>query len=162
MRFSVITLSALAKVLDRQPASAARENSRGLPPMVHPMPSEQPAARPFDLTELPPVTATRWTASHKAALVAAVRQGVLTREDVYCRYQLSAEEFTSWQRLAERHGALGLRTTRIQEYRRPNGRSEGANHEENNKPRPTCSGNSRPGGEAIKEFYRCPPSSSSN
>jgi hypothetical protein len=31
------------------------------------------------------------------------------------------EEFLSWQRMIESHGMRGLRTTRLQEYRRPSG-----------------------------------------
>jgi hypothetical protein len=85
------------------------------------MPNEQPELPGVALTELPPVTTTRWTARLKAAVVAAVREGVLTREEACGRYQLSAEEFTSWQRLVDRHGLRGLRATRMQEYRRPDG-----------------------------------------
>ena len=67
------------------------------------------------LTELPPVTTTHWITRRKAAVVAAVRDGLLTPEEACRRYQLSAEEFASWQRLADRHGLPGLRATRIQE-----------------------------------------------
>ena len=47
----------------------------------------------------------------------AVRRGVLSLEEACARYRLSVEEFTSWQRLIERHGMAGLRTTRLQDYR---------------------------------------------
>jgi hypothetical protein len=56
------------------------------------------------LAELPPVTTTHWSTCRKAAVVAAVREGVLTLEEACRRYQLSVEEFTSWQRLVDRHG----------------------------------------------------------
>lgn len=71
------------------------------------------------LEELPPPETKRWVIRRKAAVVAAVRRGVLTLEDACKRYRLSAEEFTSWQRLIERHGLPGLRTTRLQDYRQP-------------------------------------------
>ena len=91
-----------------------------LSPQVQPsMPSQAVAAMPVALTELPPVTTTRWVTRRKAAVVAAVREGVLTLEEACRRYQLSVEEFTSWQRLVDRHGLPGLRATRIQEYRQP-------------------------------------------
>jgi hypothetical protein len=87
-------------------------------PMPNPMPS-QAAAMQVGLTELPPVTTTRWVTRRKAAVVAAVREGVLTLDEACRRYHLSVEEFTSWQRLVDRHGLPGLRATRIQEYRQP-------------------------------------------
>src|SRR5262245_51799407 len=92
------------------------------PSMPSPMPSattSQAAAMRIGLSELPPVTTTRWVTRRKAAVVAAVREGVLTLEEACRRYTLSVEEFTSWQRLVDRHGLPGLRATRIQEYRQP-------------------------------------------
>lgn len=74
-------------------------------------------APPF--AELPPPETKRWVIRRKAAVVAAVRRGVLSLEDACKRYRLSVEEFTSWQRLIERHGLPGLRTTRLQDYRQP-------------------------------------------
>ena len=52
-------------------------------------------------------------------LVAAVRSGDMTIEEACRVYQLSEEEFLSWQRAFEIHGLGGLRTTRIQQYRAP-------------------------------------------
>lgn len=76
-------------------------------------------AEPVSLTELPPPETKRWVIRRKAAVVSAVRRGLLTLEDACSRYRLSVEEFTSWQRLIERHGLPGLRTTRLQDYRQP-------------------------------------------
>jgi hypothetical protein len=73
----------------------------------------------LSLADLPPVNTTRWVTRRKAAVIAAVREGVLTLDDACKRYQLSVEEFNSWQRLVERHGLAGLRATRIQDYRGP-------------------------------------------
>jgi len=39
-------------------------------------------------------------------------------EEALRRYQLSEEEFLSWQRTFETHGLAGLRATRVQQYRR--------------------------------------------
>ena len=55
----------------------------------------------------------------KAAVVAAVRAGVITFEEACRRYELSEEELLSWQRAFEVYGLPGLRTTRIQSYRDP-------------------------------------------
>jgi Protein of unknown function (DUF1153) len=71
----------------------------------------------LSLADLPPANTTRWVTRRKAAVVAAVREGVLTLEDACKRYHLSVEEFNSWQRLVERHGLAGLRATRVQDYR---------------------------------------------
>ena len=38
-------------------------------------------------------------------------------EEALRRYQLSEEEFLSWQRTFETHGLAGLRATRVQQYR---------------------------------------------
>jgi hypothetical protein len=57
----------------------------------------------------------------KAEVVAGVRNGLISLEDACNRYKLSAEEFLSWQKLIEEHGMRGLRTTRLQQYRRTTG-----------------------------------------
>ena len=66
---------------------------------------------------LPPPNTQRWVARRKAAVVAAVRSGTITMEEALRRYQLTEEEFLSWQRAFEAHGLAGLRATRIQQYR---------------------------------------------
>jgi hypothetical protein len=71
----------------------------------------------FQDTELPPPTTKRWVARRKAAVVAAVRAGVITVEESCRRYHLSEEEFLAWQRALEAHGLPGLSATRIQYYR---------------------------------------------
>lgn len=70
---------------------------------------------------LPPPNTKRWVIRRKAAVVNAVRSGMLTLEDACARYQLSLEEFLSWQRLIDAHGLPGLRTTRLQDYRESSG-----------------------------------------
>jgi hypothetical protein len=69
--------------------------------------------------DLPPSNTKRWVVRRKAAVVAAVRTGRITIEEALRRYQLSEEEFLSWQRVFETHGLAGLRVTRVQQYRRP-------------------------------------------
>jgi transposase-like protein len=66
---------------------------------------------------LPHPNTTRWVVRRKAAVVAAVRSGGMTMEEACRVYQLSEEEFLSWQRALEDHGLAGLRATRIQQYR---------------------------------------------
>ena len=47
-----------------------------------------------------------------------MRNGLISLEEACNRYKLSVEEFLSWQRLIDQHGMRGLRTTRLQQYRR--------------------------------------------
>src|SRR5579862_9030733 len=67
--------------------------------------------------ELPPSHTVRWVSRRKAAVLDAVRKGVLTEEEACRRYQLSAEELSAWRRDIDRYGVGGLRATRFQIYR---------------------------------------------
>lgn len=69
------------------------------------------------LDDLPSPSTKRWVIRRKAQVVVAVRSGLISLEDACSRYNLSVEEFLSWQRLIDRHGIGGLRATRLQQYR---------------------------------------------
>ena len=73
--------------------------------------------RTSPLEGLPPSSTKRWVVRRKAAVVAAVLGGKITLEEACRCYQLSEEEFRSWERAFETHGLAGLRTTRTQQYR---------------------------------------------
>jgi hypothetical protein len=47
-------------------------------------------------------------------VVKAVRSGAITSGQACRRYDLSAEEFLSWQRAIETHGVAGLSVARLQ------------------------------------------------
>jgi transposase-like protein len=66
---------------------------------------------------LPPPSTKRWVVRRKAAVVAAVLSGGITLEEACRWYQLTEEEFRSWERAFEIHGLAGLRITRTQQYR---------------------------------------------
>ena len=66
---------------------------------------------------LPPPDTSRWVASRKAQVVAAVQSGLMTIEEVMRRYNLSLEEFYSWQRAMDRAGVSGLRVSWSQQDR---------------------------------------------
>ena len=51
---------------------------------------------------LPAQNGTRWRARHKAEVVRAVFEGVLSFDQARERYALSMEEFLSWQELVAR------------------------------------------------------------
>jgi hypothetical protein len=67
---------------------------------------------------LPPPNTRRWVVRRKAAVVIAVKTGTITIEQACQVYQLTEEEFLSWKHAFETHGFPGLRTTRVQQYRR--------------------------------------------
>jgi hypothetical protein len=62
--------------------------------------------------DLPPPNTRRWVVRRKAAVVTAVRAGRITLEEALQRYQLTEEEYRSWERAFEQHGLAGLRSTR--------------------------------------------------
>jgi hypothetical protein len=69
------------------------------------------------LKELPPPDTKRWVVRRKAAVVAAVKNGAITLDDVCWLYDISVEEYWTWQEMIEKHGIRGLRVTRSQEFR---------------------------------------------
>jgi hypothetical protein len=58
--------------------------------------------------ELPPAGAMRWGVRSKAAVVAAVRGGVLTLEQACERYALSTSEYFTWESGLDSFGLEGL------------------------------------------------------
>ena len=70
--------------------------------------------------ELPPPDTKRWVPWRKAAVVHAVRIGMITLMEACLRYNLSVEEFLSWQRVAERHHprVAGYQAADLPQYRR--------------------------------------------
>jgi hypothetical protein len=76
-----------------------------------------PDGSPLTVTDLPSAGTKRWVIRRKAGVVAAVRGGLLSLEEACSRYALTVEEYLSWQHSIDRNGYLGLRTTRIQQYR---------------------------------------------
>jgi hypothetical protein len=76
-----------------------------------------PDGSPLTVADLPSSNQQRWVIRRKAEVVAAVRGGLLSLDEACKRYTLTVDEFLSWQALIDRHGLLGLRATRVQEYR---------------------------------------------
>jgi len=76
-----------------------------------------PLGEALTIATLPPPDTRRWVVRRKAEVVAAVGGGLLTIDEACRRYDLTLEEFASWQRAVERSGMPGLRVTRIQIYR---------------------------------------------
>ncbi|MFN2260115.1 MAG: DUF1153 domain-containing protein [Parasphingopyxis sp.] len=76
-----------------------------------------PLGEPLTLDTLPPANTRRWVVRRKAEVVAAVNGGLLSVDEACERYDLTVEEFASWQRAIDRSGMPGLRVTRIQHYK---------------------------------------------
>ncbi len=76
-----------------------------------------PGGKPLTIEDLPSPNTKRWVVRRKAEVVAAVRGGLLSIDEACRRYNLSVEEFLSWQHAIDHHGILGLRATRLQDYR---------------------------------------------
>ncbi len=64
---------------------------------------------------LPSCDTKRWVASRKAAVVIALRKGVISRRKACDWYQLSSEELASWEVAFKQSGVTGLRAS----YRLP-------------------------------------------
>jgi hypothetical protein len=77
-----------------------------------------PFGEPLTLNSLPHSETRRWVCAKKAKVVAAVNGGLLTLDDACRLYKLTEEEFASWALSMAKHGILGLRVTRILDYRR--------------------------------------------
>ena len=77
-----------------------------------------PDGSPLTIADLPTPGTRRWVIRRKAEVVAAVRGGLLSLEEVCRRYTLTVDEFLSWQYSIDQHGLAGLRSTRTQQYRR--------------------------------------------
>ena len=71
---------------------------------------------------LPPSGILRWTAWQKVAVLRAVRNGVLTPNEVRARYLLSEEELAGWQADFDRNGLAGLQQKSLRQRRRQLGR----------------------------------------
>ena len=71
----------------------------------------------MSVSDLPPPDTKRWVASRKAAVVAAVAQGLISETQACERYGLTVEELDSWRKALDSHGVGALRATRIQLYR---------------------------------------------
>jgi len=67
---------------------------------------------------LPPSNTVRWVASRKTMVLAAIDAGSLSIEEACLRYRLSIEEIASWSRLTDLHGRDGLKTSKLEKYRK--------------------------------------------
>ena len=76
-----------------------------------------PNGKLMTLADLPSPETKRWVIRRKAEVVAAVNGGLLTLEEACDRYDLSLEEFISWQETIDKSGLPGLRISYLSQYR---------------------------------------------
>ncbi len=76
-----------------------------------------PSGKRMTFEDLPPKATKRWVIRRKAEVVAGVHGGLISLEHALRRYELSMDEFRSWEKLLKNHGLAGLRTTRAKKYR---------------------------------------------
>jgi len=69
--------------------------------------------------DLPPAETTRWVASRKAIVVKSVIYGLIPMKEALERYNLSEEEYGSWENAINQHGEEALKATSLQQYRQP-------------------------------------------
>ena len=69
--------------------------------------------------DLPSKTTRRWVIRRKVTVVLAVTAGLLSLEEACEMYNLSEEEYLSWQSAMLEHGRGGLRVTHLKRYRQP-------------------------------------------
>ena len=84
-----------------------------------------PFGEALSLADLPKDNMTRWVIRRKAEVVAAVNGGLLSLEEACNRYDLSLEEFCSWQETIDKAGLLGLRISHHSKNRTGNRGSRG-------------------------------------
>ena len=67
----------------------------------HPVSVIGPTGHRLTKADLPPPNTKRWVIRRKAEVIAAVRGGLLTRDDAIRSYGLTTEEYAAWQRALE-------------------------------------------------------------
>ena len=67
--------------------------------------------------DLPPPSSERLIASRKAAVVKAVCFGLISLEEACSLYDLTQDEYSSWQTAVARHGESALHATALKRYR---------------------------------------------
>jgi hypothetical protein len=68
-----------------------------------------PDGEPLTVLSLPPANTLRWVPRRKAVVVAAVRGGLITLDEAMHRYNLTAEEFLTWEHSLQVGGLTALR-----------------------------------------------------
>ncbi|MEM7056873.1 MAG: DUF1153 domain-containing protein [Pseudomonadota bacterium] len=76
-----------------------------------------PDGERMTVADLPAPNTRRWVPRRKARVVAAVEGGLLTEEEAFERYDITAEEYDCWKAAMSRFGMRGLCVTKINHVR---------------------------------------------
>jgi hypothetical protein len=76
-----------------------------------------PDGEPLTVASLPPANTLRWVPRRKAVVVSAVRGGLITLDEAMHRYNLTAEEFLTWEHSLQVGGLTALRVKSVRNRR---------------------------------------------
>lgn len=76
-----------------------------------------PDGEKMTITDLPVPETRRWVPRRKARVVAAVEGGLISEEEAFERYRITAEEYDTWKAAMSRFGMRGLCVTQINRVR---------------------------------------------
>jgi len=76
-----------------------------------------PDGEKMTVADLPAPDTRRWVPRRKARVVAAVEGGLISAEDAFARYDISAEEYECWKAALSKLGMKGLRVTKLNQLR---------------------------------------------
>lgn len=76
-----------------------------------------PDGEQMTVKDLPPPDTRRWVPRRKARVVAAVEGGLISEDEAFERYQISAEEYETWKAAMSRFGLRGLCVTKLNDTR---------------------------------------------
>ena len=69
------------------------------------------------VADLPAPNTRRWVPRRKARVVAAVEGGLISEEEAFERYDITAEEYDCWKAAMSKFGMRGLCVTKINHVR---------------------------------------------
>ena len=69
------------------------------------------------LDDLPGPDTRRWVPRRKARVIAAIEGGLISEEEAFERYDITAEEYGCWKAAMSRFGMRGLCVTQINRVR---------------------------------------------
>ena len=76
-----------------------------------------PDGEKMTIADLPAPETRRWVPRRKARVVAAVEGGLISEEEAFERYSISAEEYDTWKAAMGKFGMRGLCVTQINRVR---------------------------------------------
>ena len=76
-----------------------------------------PDGEKMTVADLPSPNTSRWVPRRKARVVAAVEGGLISEDEAFERYKISAEEYDTWKAAMSKFGMRGLCVTQINRVR---------------------------------------------